>query len=108
MRIEIRRCRDRIAGMRRAAKFRVRALRSMATIGIYPEPSRTTSDPQDSPALVPKGRAIGKHPALRRAVSGESSRSSGFIAGRWPPGYPARKMDAHLELMATKVMPHFR
>lgn len=25
-----------------------------------------------------------------------------------PPGYPVRKMDEHLELMATEVMPHFR
>jgi probable F420-dependent oxidoreductase len=31
-----------------------------------------------------------------------------FYCWTVPPGYPVRKMDAHLELMATKVMPHFR
>lgn len=31
-----------------------------------------------------------------------------FYCWTIPPGYPVRKMDEHLELMATKVMPHFR
>ncbi len=31
-----------------------------------------------------------------------------FYCWTVPPGYPVRKMDEHLELMATKVMPHFR
>ncbi|HVN88565.1 MAG TPA: LLM class flavin-dependent oxidoreductase [Candidatus Binataceae bacterium] len=31
-----------------------------------------------------------------------------FYCWTVPPGFPVRKMDAHLELMATKVMPHFR
>ena len=31
-----------------------------------------------------------------------------FYCWTIPPGYPVRKMDEHLELFATKVMPHFR
>ena len=31
-----------------------------------------------------------------------------FYCWTVPPGYPVRNMDEHLELMATKVMPHFR
>jgi hypothetical protein len=31
-----------------------------------------------------------------------------FYCWTVPPGYPVRKMDEHLELMATKVIPHFR
>ena len=31
-----------------------------------------------------------------------------FYCWTVPPGYPVRKMDEHLELMATQVMPHFR
>ncbi|MGH7838626.1 MAG: LLM class flavin-dependent oxidoreductase [Candidatus Binataceae bacterium] len=31
-----------------------------------------------------------------------------FYTWTIPPGFPVRKMDEHLELMATKVMPHFR
>jgi probable F420-dependent oxidoreductase len=31
-----------------------------------------------------------------------------FYCWTVPPGYPVRKMDPHLEMMATKVMPHFR
>jgi probable F420-dependent oxidoreductase len=31
-----------------------------------------------------------------------------FYCWTVPPGYPVRKMDEHLELMATTVMPHFR
>lgn len=31
-----------------------------------------------------------------------------FYCWTVPPGYPVRKMDEHLELFATKVMPHFR
>ncbi|HXZ88454.1 MAG TPA: LLM class flavin-dependent oxidoreductase [Candidatus Binataceae bacterium] len=31
-----------------------------------------------------------------------------FYCWTIPPGYPVRKMDQHLELFATKVMPHFR
>ena len=31
-----------------------------------------------------------------------------FYTWTIPPGYPVRQMDEHLELMATKVMPHFR
>ncbi|HLW70886.1 MAG TPA: LLM class flavin-dependent oxidoreductase [Candidatus Binataceae bacterium] len=31
-----------------------------------------------------------------------------FYSWTIPPGFPVRNMDEHLELMATKVMPHFR
>jgi probable F420-dependent oxidoreductase len=31
-----------------------------------------------------------------------------FYCWTVPPGYPVRKMDEHLELMAMKVIPHFR
>lgn len=31
-----------------------------------------------------------------------------FYTWTLPPGYPAKKMNEHLELFATKVMPHFR
>jgi alkanesulfonate monooxygenase SsuD/methylene tetrahydromethanopterin reductase-like flavin-dependent oxidoreductase (luciferase family) len=31
-----------------------------------------------------------------------------FYTWTIPPGFPVRQMDEHLELMATKVMPHFR
>jgi len=31
-----------------------------------------------------------------------------FYTWTIPPGFPVRNMDEHLELMATKVMPHFR
>ena len=31
-----------------------------------------------------------------------------FYTWTLPPGYPVKKMNEHLELFATKVMPHFR
>jgi hypothetical protein len=31
-----------------------------------------------------------------------------FYTWTVPPGFPVRQMDEHLELMATKVMPHFK
>ncbi len=31
-----------------------------------------------------------------------------FYTWTIPPGYPVKKMNEHLELFATKVMPHFR